>query len=165
MDASVKKALDWIVNILNDNEISYRIGGGLAGYIYGSGREINDIDISISGSDFARLSPFVNEYIVAGPKHYQNEKWDCMTLSLNFEGQDIDLTDVDTLKMSSEDGTKWLVSKDIYNKHPDIEKTVDDLEVVLMHPRVLVEYKNELSGKHQKEDIEFLKQYIETNTL
>ncbi|MCB9815179.1 hypothetical protein H6785_01160 [Candidatus Nomurabacteria bacterium] len=165
MDSKTYKALEWIVEILSNNNISYRVGGGTAAYIYGSGRKINDIDISMSGKDFDVLVPLVKEYIVAGPKHYKNEKWDCTTLSLNYEEQDIDLTDVDTLKMTNKGATEWLDNKLIYNKYPDVVKKIQDLEVVLMHPRVLIEYKNELRGEHQESDIAFLEEYIETNKL
>lgn len=42
---------------------------------------------------------------------------------------------------------------------------VDGTEVSLMHPRVLAEYKKELSGEHQEQDIKCLERYIEENNL
>ena len=163
MEDKTLNALKWIAKILNENNISYRIGGGLATYIYGSGRPVNDIDISLSGKDFPTIVPLVKDYIVAGPKHYENKKWNCTTLSLEYHGQDIDMTDADTLLMSSKDGSKWIKNKDIYQKYPDVTKEVEGIEVSLMDPRVLIEYKQELSGEHQEFDIEFLKKYIETH--
>lgn len=159
------EALKWIVSILESNNISYRIGGGLATNLYGSGRPINDIDISLSGKHFSTIVPIVREYIVTGPKHYLNEKWDCTTLSLDYHGQGIDLTDVDTLLMSNKEGTAWLQNKKIYQKYPDVAREVENIEVSLMHPRALLEYKQELSGEHQEYDRDFLRRYIETNRL
>lgn len=153
-------ALLWIADILNKNHIFYAIGGGVAVNLYGSGRKINDIDISIHGEDFDKIVPLVSEYIVAGPKKYKNEKWDCNTLSLNYMGQDIDLTDRDTLLMSGKDGSGWIKNKDIYEKYPDCIHEINGVKVTLMDPRVLLEYKLELSGEGQDSDIEFLKRYI-----
>ncbi len=165
MTDQVLEALQWVVEILQENNVNYRIGGGLAANLYGSERPVNDIDISLSETDFSVIVPLVQEYIVAGPKHYQNEKWDCTTLSLNYKGQDIDMTDADTLMMSKKDGSGWVPNGVIYKKHSDVTFMVGDLSVQLMHPKVLVEYKQELSGDHQQHDIDFLKNYIKTQSL
>lgn len=160
-----QKALDglkWIVSILNKIDAPYRLGGGAATHLYGSGRPVNDIDISISGKYFPTLLPLVKEFIAIGPTHYLNEKWDCTTLSLNYHGQDIDLTDVDTLLMRSNNGREWVRSKEIYKKYPNQTVRVDDISITLMHPQVLLEYKKHLSGKHQEYDRKFLKEYIKT---
>lgn len=163
MAEHTKKALKWIAGILNDNRIPYRVGSGAATYLYGSGRPVNDIDISISGSDFSRLVPLVERHVVAGPKHYQNEKWDCVTLSLSYEGQDIDLTDADTLLMKRKDGTGWVKNIEIYRKYPDRIFDFEGVSVALMDPRVLYEYKQELEGEHQEFDRNFLEKYIARN--
>lgn len=162
MNDTTLKALKWIFGILNQNNMTYRLGGGAATFLYGSGREINDIDISISGEYFSKLIPLVEEYIVAGPEHYLNEKWDCVTLSLNYHGQEIDLTDVDTLLMKTLDGSEWLKNKEIYQKWPNVTKEVEGTKITLMHPRVLLEYKHHLGGEHQEFDRNFLKKLIES---
>ena len=165
MEGKTINALKWIVGILNSNDIPYRIGGGLATHLYGSPRAVNDIDISLSGKHFLTIVPLVEGYITAGPKHYKNEKWDCTTLSLDYNGQDIDMTDADTLLMSSRDGTQWIQNKEIYEKHPDVVKEIDGLKVSLMDPRVLLEYKRELGGEHQESDRAFLSDYIKKYRL
>lgn len=139
-------------------------GGGAATHLYGSGRPVNDIDISIAGEEhFSVILPLVKEYIVTSPTHYQDEKWDCVTLSLNYHGQDIDLTDSETLRMRSGDNTQWIQNKYIYRKYPDVIKEVDGVNVSLMDPRVLFEYKQELTGDHQEYDRQFLEHYIKHN--
>ena len=163
MEEKTLNALKWIVGILNRNNIPYCIGGGMAVYLYGSGRPVKDIDISVSGQYFPIVVPPVKNYIIAGPKHYKNDKWDCTTLSLNYEGQDIDMTDADTLLMSKKDGTGWIRNKEIYQKYPNVIKEVGGINVSLMDPRVLLEYKQELDGEHQGYDIKFLEQYIKAN--
>ena len=80
-------------------------------------------------------------------------------LSLNYLGQDIDITDSSTLLMSTKDGKHWIKNSEIYKKYPDVLMHVDDLIIPLMDPRVLLEYKKELSGEHQEYDISFLEKY------
>jgi hypothetical protein len=162
MEEKTLNALKWIVGILNENNIPYFIGGGMAAHIYGSGRSVNDIDVSISGKYFSAIVPLVKKFITAGPKHYKNDKWDCTTLSLNYKGQDIDMTDADTLLMSKKDGTGWIRNKEIYQKYPNVLKEVGGITVSLMDPRVLLEYKQELDGEHQDSDRKFLEKYIKS---
>ena len=163
MNENTLNALKWIVEILNKNNIPYRVGGGTATFLYGSDRNVNDIDISTSGEYFSKLIPLVEEYISVRPEHYVGEKWDCVTLSLSYKGQDIDLTDVDTLLMKSSFDDTWIKNKDIYEKWPDLKKDLGDgLLVTLMHPKVLLEYKEHLSGEHQEFDRNYLKKIIES---
>jgi len=152
--------LKWITEILNKNNIPYRIGGGFAAHIYGSERPINDIDISLPGSYFPTIVPLVSSYITAGPKHYSNAKWDCNTLSLDYNGQEIDMTDIDTLKMSNKEQTEWFQTKDKYRMYPTIATNINGTEVSLIDPRDLVAYKKHLNGDHQIVDIEAVEKYI-----
>ena len=163
MEERALNALKWIAGILYENNIPYCIGGGMATYLYGSDRLVNDIDISVSGKYFSVIIPLVKDHIMAGPKHYKNNKWDCTTISLDFEGQEIDITDADTLMMSKKDGSGWIRNKEIYQKYPNVIKEIDGTHVSLMDPRVLLEYKQELNDKHQEFDRKFLEKYIKPN--
>ncbi len=162
MDDKLQDALRWIVGILNNKNIPYKIGGGFAAHVYGSDRPINDIDISMSGKYFDNILPYVSEYVIAGPKHYLNEKWDCITLSLNYNGQSIDITDVDTLKMSNLDKTNWIQVKEI-RLFDGIIKNINGINVSIMDPKDLIAYKKELEGDHQLIDIEAIQRYLNQN--
>jgi hypothetical protein len=128
--------------------------------VYGSNRPVNDIDISLSGRYFDVIVPEVTEFITAGPKHYSNEKWDCDVLSLNYHGQDIDMTDIDTLRMSNKAKTEWFNTRDRYRKYPNKVVEVEGVVVSLIDPRDLAAYKKELDGDHQLVDIEAVEKYI-----
>ena len=164
MRENIKEVLFWISNILKQLNISYRIGGGFAVHLYGNDRPINDIDISISGDYFNDIIPYVSDYILVEPKHYKNEKWDCTTLSLNYKGQDIDITNSDTLLMSNKNKTRWIKNKEIYEKYPDVFIEFDGINIPIMNPKVLIEYKKELDGEHQENDISFLREYIKNTS-
>jgi hypothetical protein len=168
MNEKTLKALHFIVGIFNKHKIPYRIGGGFAAYIYGSTRPVNDIDISLSGEYFPIIVSEVSEYITSGPKHYSNAKWDCDTLSINYNGQEIDMTDIDTLRMSNKEQTEWFQTKDNYRKFTNIIKVVDDIEISLIDPRDLVAYKNELVDKdhqYQLDDVRAVERYIINQNL
>jgi len=165
MEAKTREAMRWIVGILNTHQVPYRIGGGFAAHVYGSNRPVNDIDISLPGKYFDVLIPDLQEYITAGPTHYKNEKWDCDTLSLNYHGQEIDMTDIDTLCMSNKDKTEWFQTKDRYRKYPNRILEIEGVNVSLIDPRDLVAYKGELDGEHQLVDIEAVKDYIRREDL
>jgi len=159
MEDKTLEALKWIVGILNKLEVPYRIGGGFAAHIYGSSRPINDIDISLPGRFFDAIVSETKDYITAGPKHYSNEKWDCDTLSLSYHGQDIDLTDVDTLRMSNKAKTEWVSPKEKYYVHDPVIKNIVGIDVALFDPRDLIAYKKELDGDHQTIDIDAVEKY------
>ncbi|MCX6793109.1 MAG: nucleotidyltransferase [Candidatus Falkowbacteria bacterium] len=153
------EGLRWIVDILERNNVPYKIGGGLAAKVYGSEREVNDIDISLSGKYFDAIIAEASDFITAGPKHYLNEKWDCNTLSVNYNGQEIDMTDVDTLLMSNLDQTQWLKVKE-RRLYDAVVTNINGLMVSIMDPRDLLSYKQELGGEHQSIDIEAIKKYL-----
>ncbi len=164
LEKKVMQGLEWITKILDKNKIPYKIGGGFAAKVYGSPRGVNDIDISLSGKYFDIIVPEVFDYITAGPKHYLNEKWDCNTLSVNYNGQDIDMTDVDTLKMTDLKLTKWINVKES-RLFDGIITNINGVVVSIMDPRDLISYKKELGGEYQLIDIESIQKYLDKNNL
>lgn len=160
MEEKTLAALRWVVGVLDKLHVPYRIGGGFAAHMYGSTRPINDIDISLPGSYFDVIVPEVREFITEGPKHYLNEKWDCDTLSLGYHGQEIDMTDIDTLRMSNKEKTQWFMMKERYRKYPTVPVEVEGITVSLIDPRDLAAYKKELDGEHQAVDIQAIEEYI-----
>lgn len=162
LDEKVMSGLRWIVTILDRNKIPYKIGGGFAAKVYGSPREVNDIDISLSGEYFDMIVSEVSDYITAGPKHYLNEKWDCNTLSVNYQGQDIDMTDVDTLKMTNLEKTEWFNVKE-KRLYDGIITDINGVAVSIMDPRDLISYKKLLGGEHQQIDVDAIQIYLDKN--
>lgn len=168
MEEKTINALRWIVSILNKNNIPYRIGGGLAAHLYGATRPINDIDITFPGKYFPIIIPEISEYITYDLKNYIDKKWDCNGLTVEYDGQEIDMTDIDTLRMSNKEQTKWFQTKDNFRKFPNMIVKVADIEVSLIDPRDLVAYKKELADQnhmYQMSDIEAVEKYIINHNL
>lgn len=86
-----KAAFIWITDILKKHNIPFQISGGLAANIYGSKRPLQDIDIDIPEDLFDLIYEDVSDYVVFGPERYKSEKWDLMLMTLNYQGQEIDI--------------------------------------------------------------------------
>src|SRR5476649_2423021 len=84
-------ALMWILEILAKYQIPYQISGGLAARMYGSTRQLYDIDIDIPEERFAAVKRDVETYISYGPDWFKNECLELMLMTLNYNGQKIDL--------------------------------------------------------------------------
>lgn len=69
------------------------------------------------------------------------------------------MTDVDTLKMTNLDKTKWIRVKTI-RLFDAVPININGIKVSIMDPRDLVTYKKELGGEHQLVDVEAVKKYI-----
>ena len=98
----IEKVLEWIVEIISINDIDYQITGGLAANLYGSGREVYDIDIEVSDLDVWRLGFLCEDYIVYGPSRYVDEHFDLLLMTLDYGGQLIDVCGIDSMSIRGE---------------------------------------------------------------
>lgn len=163
MNDNLKNALFWIIGILNKHNISYVISGGFSSYLYGSQRPINDIDIDIKNNDMSLIINEAKEYITYSHQRYKNKKWDLDLITLNYNGQEIDISGGTDLKLYDDYLQKWL---DVPTDFTKVRKIIfDGLELNVIEPKNLLDYKlildqNDEGGIHQKIDIEALKKFI-----
>lgn len=92
-------AFHWITTLLAERGIQFRITGGLAAKVYGSTRELADIDIEISKGDFASVLPLIAQWVTIEPHHYRDESWDIFLLTLVYKGQEIDLAAYEQVRL------------------------------------------------------------------
>ena len=154
MEKDTKGALEWIVGILEKYEVPFQISGGCAAKIYGSPRELNDIDIDIPENYFSKIISDVKPYIIYGPDQYKDNKWDLYLMTLNYAGQEIDIGSGNA-KISTKDRDKWIDFSTDFSKA--VKKTFLGLEVPVIPKEDLVNYKQLLDGEHQQVDIESIK--------
>ncbi|MEX2029256.1 MAG: hypothetical protein WD963_02120 [Candidatus Paceibacterota bacterium] len=69
---NTEAALKWIVSILEKHNIVYRISGGFAARVYGSQRELADIDVGMQENHFSEILSEIKGYIVSGPENYNS---------------------------------------------------------------------------------------------
>lgn len=158
MEQKLVDALRWIVEILNRKNIPYQISGGLAAHFYGSKRPVNDIDIDIPEENLADIVHEIEAYIVTGPGHHVDGKWDLQLIALNYNGQDIDIGGAYETKVTTKDRTAWIAIPADLGSAQKIK--VGDLSVNVASPQSMIAYKQHLDGEHQIEDIEAMQEYL-----
>ena len=151
-------ALGWIIGILNSNKINYQISGGFAGKIFGSQRKLHDIDIDIHEKDFNKIKREVSNYITYGPSRYKDAKWDIELITLSYKGQEIDISGVETMKISNKRRTKWITFPVDFSNALNV--SLNGLKIKIINPNNFIKYKKELDGIHQTEDIKMAKNYL-----
>ena len=140
-----KNSLNWIVSILSG--IDYQITGGLAANLYGSGREVYDIDIEVSNVDVDRIGDLCREYIIWGPDRFVDDNFDLYLMTLDYGGQLIDICGTDEMYIK---GRLQVV---------DFSKSmlIDGYRVVGLND--LIEYKRLLGRKVDLIDIGVISEY------
>ncbi|MBI5470347.1 hypothetical protein HY968_03480 [Candidatus Kaiserbacteria bacterium] len=163
MEKKTVDALRWIVNLLNKYGIVYQISGGFAAKLYGSSRPVNDIDIDLSQRHFHVLLPEISQYITYGPARFNDGKWDVELITLNYNGQEIDLSGADDTRITNKERTAWIPYPNDISRA--LTLTVEGEPIKVMHPRDLALYKSLLDGDHQKSDIDAAIKYADEHGL
>lgn len=141
----------WIIDILNRHNVPFVVTGGLAAKSYGSPRPLNDIDIEIHQKDFDKILDDVRPYIVEGPGPSKDEWWDEFVLVLNHNGQDIDITAGDVIKIHDVRTGEW---KAIPTDFTDVEqRKIFGLTVPVSSRPVMIAYKSMLAGEQHQIDL------------
>ena len=151
LEEKTKKALLWIIEILNQQKISFQISGGFAAKLYGSARSLNDIDIDIPENEFTKIVTEVKGYITFGPRQFKDKKWDIFLMTLNYFGQEIDIGS-ENFKIFDSNSKQWLSFSTVPNKV--IWMPVAGITVPVIAKEELIHYKSYLDGEHQKTDID-----------
>lgn len=158
MEDKLKNSLQWIVGILKNHNVPFQITGGFAAKIYGSNRHVNDIDIDIPENNFNEITKDIEPYIVFGPGRYKDKRWDLQLITLDYFGQEIDIGGANETNIYDDAAQRW--------KHcPSNLETAQihrvlDLELPVMDPNDLAQYKKLLEGDHQAEDIKAVEEFI-----
>ncbi len=148
----------WLVAALQLSGIDFVVSGGLAARSYGATRRLNDIDIDIANDDVVRLRPVVAKYLIFGPDRYRDGKWDLLLMSLNHEGQMIEIGGGDDARIYDEHCKTWVVERTDFS---DIEwRKVFGIMAPVMAPKPLMTYKALLSGQHQQSDINAVRRFV-----
>jgi predicted nucleic-acid-binding Zn-ribbon protein len=155
MKKDTESALKWIVSILNKHNIPFQIGGGFAARMYGVERELADIDIAVPTDRLNEILSEVKDYITYDLKRYLDEKWDCIGMTINYEGQEIDFAGAQGKKIFDEINKKWV---SLENDFSDNEyKEVYGLIIPLLPKEKLIAYKSILKREVDLLDVKELK--------
>lgn len=158
MKKDTENALKWIVNILQKHDIPFQIGGGFAARIYGVERELADIDIAIPTDKLNELLLEVKDYITYDLRHYLDEKWDCIGMTIKYEGQEIDFVGSQGKKIFDGINNKWIKFENDFSD--SVYKEIYGLSIPLMPKKRLIEYKSILKRDVDLLDLEGLNKNI-----
>lgn len=161
LEEKTKNALKWILEILNKKNIPYEISGGFAAKLYGSKRLLNDIDLDVPEENFKDILPEVQSYIIFGPGHLNDGKWDLYVMTLNYKGQEIDISGAYNAKVSNKERTKWIPIPADFSKIRKLK--IDAISVNIISPEDLIFYKQNLDGEHQVKDIQAINEFLTNN--
>lgn len=154
-EKNTKIAFKWIVGLLIQNDIPFQISGGFSARLYGSDRPLFDIDIDVRGRDFGKLLPFVKEYILYGPGRYRDKSFDLELLTLEYQGQRIDLGASEDSKIYNVKTQQWQKCETHFDLFKEIE--IYGLKVPVITWQELIEYKEIIGRPTDLEDITAIK--------
>ncbi len=155
---NTEAALKMIFSVLGKHAIPFRITGGFAARLYGSTRELADIDIGVPEACFKKIVPNIKNYIIFGPARYQDENWDLYMMTLNYKGQEIDICAVETEKIFDQETKEW---KNIPADLVDLPtKKIYGIKIPVMRLEDLMQYKSKLQREVDIEDVRQITKYV-----
>lgn len=146
------KALRWIVDILHKHQIPFQIAGGLAARLYGSSRELDDIDIDIPEDSFAVIHSDIQSHIVFGPSQFQDESWNMFLVTLDYHGQKIDLGGAYKTKIFNKRAEQW--EELICDLSRAKLNSVLGVEAPVIPLKELIEYKTKIAREVDMLDVQ-----------
>jgi len=150
---NTEAAFHWIITILENHGITYKISGGFAARVYGVNRDLADIDIEVSRADIFKIISDVKPFIIFGPTRCIDESWDLELMTLKFEDQEIDIS-ANEAKFFNYNTKQW---EDLFSDLQDIEiKEVFGKKVPLESKKSLIAYKSKLARAVDLEDVKQL---------
>lgn len=151
---NTEAAFKWIVGLLQKHSVPFQISGGFAARLYGSNRELADIDIGIPDDSFEEIYEDVKQYVTYGPEQYQDDEWDLKLMTLKYENQVIDIAGRDTIKIFDKENREWV------SGHRDLTVSEDTEVYGLIVPVItkdrLIAYKKKINREVDRLDIKAL---------
>ncbi|OMH39106.1 hypothetical protein [Motiliproteus sp. MSK22-1] len=158
-----RKALEWIVNLLESKQIPFQVCGGLAAIGYGSKRPLNDIDLFVPGERFQEVATAVKERISKPAGHYCEEGWDLEYLQCKYEGCKVEIGNADNTKILNSTHGRWETLRIDFSDTQ--HKTIFGLEIPLMSQANLIRYKSVLGRPVDLQDIKAMNAYTALSIL
>ena len=144
-------ATQWIVGLLRDRKIPFLICGGLAAKGYGSGRDLNDIDLFVPCEHFSSVVQAGQEFVSKAAAHRQEEGWDLTYVQFKYEGIKVEVGNADCPRIFDAGNETWVPLNIDFSRYATVHLL--GLELPLMLKDDLVQYKSALSRPVDLEDI------------
>ncbi len=147
---NTKQAFLWITNILEENNIKYKISGGFAARIYGSKRRLADIDVEVLKKDIKKIYKIVNDFVIYKPQQYKDENWDLTLMTIKYKNQEIDIASFEA-KIFNKILKKWIIRP---GEFEDVNKiNIYGVNVPVEKKNSLINYKKMLARDVDIKDV------------
>ncbi len=150
----IREAFCWIIEILKEYKVPYRVSGGFAARVYGSKRKLADIDFDTTDATLHKILPEVKNYKVYGPVRYKDKEWNCLALELKYKCQEIGLIGMNSTKIFDKPRKKWVKFNCNFKKSE--EKIIYGRKVKVISKEDLINYKKKIKRKVDLQDIKNL---------
>ncbi len=163
-----QEAFNWIIGILQKHQIPFQVSGGLAARAYNANRPLNDIDIDIPNEFFPVIMEDVLPFVTHRLARYVDADWDLLLMTLSRNGQSIDLSGMDDVRIYDKAANVWV--KIPSNLEKRVIREVMGIQVPVINPHELIAYKERLNRSINghaidKEDAVAVRNFISSEKL
>lgn len=155
MSETVRNALVWLKSLLEEQQISYQIVGGLAARIHGGTRQVADIDLYIAKKDAQKLLPYIEKFVSRPLAHYVESGWDLEYCQLIYHSQKIEIGLAPGTKICGVNNTDWVALEIDFTR--SVDRDYLGVTVPVIPKSELIAYKSVLGRAVDLADIEQLK--------
>jgi len=151
-----ERALSWLTETIQRNQLPYQIVGGLAAIAHGGKRPLHDIDLYLP-FDEAALAFFqeIEPYVTWGPEAVIEGQWDLTYLKLNYQGQKVEIGDSRNVKIKDANSGAWVEKRIDFGT--SVSRDILGNRVSVMPVAQLIAYKSILAREVDLQDIAELK--------
>lgn len=153
----VNAALQWISDLLKEQDIPFVVCGGLAAIAYGSTRPLNDIDLFVPRQHFQQVISAASDHISKPAKRGREEGWHLEYIQFMYEGTKVEVGNAEQAEIFDSDSSEWKTLAIDFSRVNDVE--VLGVKVPVMKVEDLISYKKKLDRPVDREDIAQIKRY------
>lgn len=133
------------IDYFNNKNIKYQITGGLAGNLYGSSWNLQDIDFETNFNNLAIIENDFTDYVTVKTSRYIDNEFNIWLLRLNIDGIEIDINAVEDFYINN--------IKIETNLENAIDKVFMGKKVKVQSLKDIIDYKTILNRKNDLEDL------------
>lgn len=145
------RALNWIFDLLRELDVPLQAVGGLAARTYGAKRPLVDFDFYVPTWALEKVAEAASEYVVREPRHHRGDYWDIMFMTLEYEGQKIELGGADGARYH--DRVRGLWEDAAVDFGSSVRREVFGIEIPVMPFDQLASYKQGLDRDVDRRDL------------
>jgi hypothetical protein len=148
-----KEVLNFLVQTLRGEDITFQVSGGLAAIAHGATRSLYDIDLEIHKKDVETVRTLFREYITEDWNNDldgEDDQFDIWMMKLEIRGVPVDINQVEDVYLISKTGERTLQPSDMDTE----SKVVEGITIPALRKEPLIAYKKILGRDTDLIDIE-----------